>query len=234
LAVVGVGVGLALTFRVGALHDDLLNATSFLNNVVSEQKLYKTGIFFDPEHFGRTSWHGWEHNRHLRNRGDGTFEEIGRATGSDLLLNSRGVAAADYWNRGVVDLAISASTNKHALLRNDLQSGRHWIQVELVGTKSNRDAVGARITLKIKGKLQMREVVLGDGYGSQNSLRQHFGLGADETVDEVIVKWPASKTVQNFKDVKGDRIIQITEGDNNIVEKHYAAPAAAKTTVAKK
>lgn len=211
---------------------------SFLNNVVSEQKLYKTGIFFDPEHFGTTSWHGWEHNRHMRNRGDGTFEEIGRASGGDLLLNSRGVAAADYWNRGVVDLAISASTNKHALLRNDLQSAnpsnkRHWLQVELVGTKSNRDAVGARITLKIKGKQQMREVVLGDGYGSQNSLRQHFGLGADEAVEEVTVKWPASKIVQNFKEVKGDRIIQITEGDNNVVEKHYAAPVAAKP-VAKK
>ncbi|MCU1330128.1 MAG: hypothetical protein JWN34_5498 [Bryobacterales bacterium] len=206
---------------------------SFLNNVVSEQKLYKTGIFFDPAHFGKTSWHGWEHNRYMRNRGDGTFEEIGRAAGNDLLLNSRGVAAADFWNRGAVDLAVSASTDKHALLRNDLQSGRHWIQFELLGTKSNRDAVGARISLKVKGKLQMREVVLGDGYGSQNMLRQHFGLGAEDVVDEVTVKWPASKIVQNFKAIKGDRIVQITEGDNNVVEKHYT-PAAVGVKVAKK
>jgi hypothetical protein len=118
-------------------------------------------------------------------------------------------------------------------LRNDLQSGRHWIQFELVGTKSNRDAVGARISLKVKGKLQMREVVLGDGYGSQNMLRQHFGLGAEDVVDEVTVKWPASKIVQNFKAIKGDRIVQITEGDNNVVEKHYT-PAAVGVKVAKK
>ncbi|HXJ39518.1 MAG TPA: CRTAC1 family protein [Bryobacteraceae bacterium] len=200
----------------------------FLNNVVSEQKLYKTGIFFDPKHFGTTSWHGWEHNRYMRNRGDGTFEEIGRAAGNDLLLNSRGVAAADFWNRGAVDLAVSASTDKHALLRNDLVTGRHWLQIELVGVQSNRDAVGARVSIKVKGKPQMREVVLGDGYGSQNWLRQHFGLGADSVVDEITVKWPRSKTTQTFQNVQGDRIIQITEGDSNIVEKHYsAAPVKA-------
>lgn len=207
---------------------------NFLNNVVSEQKLYKTGIFFDPKHFGRTSWHGYEHNRHLRNRGDGTFEEVGRAAGSDLLLNSRGVAAADFWNRGTIDLAVAASTDKHALLRNELVSGRHWLQVELVGKKSNRDGVGARVSLKVKGKSQMREVVLGDGFASQNWLRQHFGLGNDAVVDEITVKWPASKTTQTFQNVQGDRIIQITEGDNNIVEKHYTAAPAVPEKAAKK
>ncbi|HWF07791.1 MAG TPA: CRTAC1 family protein [Bryobacteraceae bacterium] len=193
----------------------------FLNNVVSEQKLYKTGILFDPAHFGHTSWHGWEHNRYLRNKGDGSFEEVGRAAGNDLLLNSRGVAVADFWNRGVMDIAVSASTDRHALLRNDVGAGRHWLQVELVGTKSNRDAVGARITIRNKGKLQMREIALGDGYGSENSLRQHFGLGEATSVDEISVKWPASKMVQTFQNVAGNRIIQITEGSSQIVEKNY-------------
>ncbi len=194
---------------------------NFLNGVVTQQKLYKSGIFFDPAHFGHTSWHGWEHNRYMRNRGDGSFEEIGRAAGNDLLLNSRGVAAADYWNRGVMDIAVSASTDRHALLRNEVASGRHWLQVELVGVKSNRDAVGARISIRVKGKPQMREIVLGDGYGSQNSLRQHFGIGDEMIVDELTVKWPRSATVQTFKSVPGDRIIEITEGVNDIKEKHY-------------
>src|SRR5580698_374897 len=163
----------------------------FLNNVVSEQKLYKTGILFDPAHFGHTSWHGWEHNRYMRNRGDGSFEEVGRAAGNDLLLNARGVAVADFWNRGVMDIAVSASTDKHALLRNEVDSGRHWLQVELVGVQSNRDAVGARISIKAGGKPQMRELIEGDGYGSENSLRQHFGLGSATSVDEITVKWPA-------------------------------------------
>ena len=148
----------------------------FLNNVVSRQKEYKTGIFFNPKYFGKTSWHGWERNRHLRNNGDGTFTEIGRAAGTDLMINSRGVAVADFWNRGVLDIAVASSANRHALLKNDVGGKRNWLGVELVGTKSNRDAVGARVSIVVKGKPQMREVALGDGYGSQNSLRQYFGL----------------------------------------------------------
>ena len=197
----------------------------FLNNVVTEQKLYKTGIFFDPAHFGHTSWHGWEHNRYLRNRGDGSFEEIGRAAGNDLLLNARGVAVADFWNRGVMDIAVSASTDKHALLRNELETSRHWLQAELVGVKSNRDAVGARISIKVNGKQQMREVVLGDGYGSQNSLRQHFGIGDALSVDELTVKWPASGTTQTFRNLAANRIIEITEGSGEVKEKHYVKAA---------
>jgi hypothetical protein len=193
----------------------------FLNNVVSEQKLYKTGILFDPAHFGHTSWHGWEHNRYLRNRGDGSFEEVGRAAGNDLLLNSRGVAVADFWNRGVMDIAVSASDDKHALLRNEVGLQRHWLQVELVGVQSNRDAVGARVSIKVHGKPQMRELVLGDGYGSENSLRQHFGIGDATSVDEVTVKWPRSKTVQTFRNVAANRIIEITEGKDQFVEKNY-------------
>ena len=194
----------------------------FLNNVVGRQKDYKTGIFFDPKHFGRESWHGWERNRHLRNNGDGTFREIGTPAGTDLLTNSRGTAVADFWNRGALDIAVSGSTDRHALLRNEVGPRRHWVQVELVGTRSNRDAVGARVTIQSGGQQQMREVVLGDGYGSQSSLRLHFGLGGAGKVDELVVKWPASGTVQRFRNVPADRIIQITEGQG-LVERRYGA-----------
>ena len=193
----------------------------FLNNVVSRQDDYKTGIFFDPDYFGEMSWHGWEHNRHLRNNGDGTFDEVGTAAGTDLVRNTRGVAVADYWNRGVLDMALSASTDKHIMLRNEVGQKRNWLQVELEGTKSNRDAVGARVTIKVKGKLQMREVVLGDGYGSQNSLRQHFGLAGADAVDEMTVKWPRSGFVQTFKNVAGNRIVRVTEGRNELAERQY-------------
>jgi hypothetical protein len=193
----------------------------FLNNVVTQQKLYKTGIFFDPKYFGKTSWHGWERKRHLRNRGDGTFEEIGRAANTDIITNARGTAVADFWNRGVMDIAVSASTDKHVMLRNQMTGKKNYLQVELVGTKSNRDAVGARITIHVKGKQQLREVILGDGYGSQNSLRQHFGLGDAAQVDDLTVKWPRSGITQTFQNVAGNRIIQITEGKDEIVEKHY-------------
>jgi hypothetical protein len=193
----------------------------FLNNVVSRQSEYKTGIFFDPSYFGNRSWHGWERNRHLRNNGDGTFSEIGRALGTDLLLNSRGVAVADFWNCGVLDIAVAASTDRHALLRNELDQNRNWLQVELVGAGSNRDAIGARLSIIADGKPQHRELVAGDGYGSQNSLRQHFGLRDSSRVEMLAVRWPRSGIVQEFRDVLVNRIVEITEGKNELVQKHY-------------
>jgi hypothetical protein len=99
------------------------------------------------------------------------------------------------------------------------------LEVELVGVKSNRDAVGARVSLQAKGQGQMREVVLGDGYGSENSLRQHFGLGDAAMVDELTVKWPRSGITQVFRGIAPNRIIQITEGEDRIVEKSYRKPA---------
>jgi ASPIC and UnbV/FG-GAP-like repeat len=200
----------------------------FLNNVVTNQNTYKTGLYFDPKHFGRNSWHGWERNRYLHNNGDGTFLELGHATGTDLLLNSRGVAIADFWNRGVQDIAVSASTDKHALLKNSVPVKRNWLQVELVGQHSNRDAVGARVEVHAGGKRQFREVVLGDGYGSQNTLRQHFGLDQSSVVDRLIVRWPTTAIVQSFENVAAKQIVEITEGDDRLVTKDYP-PVSART-----
>jgi hypothetical protein len=169
-----------------------------------------------------------ERNRHLRNNGDGTFLEIGRAAETDLLLNSRGIALADFWNRGVIDIAVSASSDRHALLKNAVGGSRHWLAVELVGTESNRDGVGARVYAKVNGTQQMREVALGDGYGSQNSLRQYFGLGDRTSVDELIVRWPRSGKAQTFRDVAADRIVQVTEGRDGLIEKHYGATVGTK------
>jgi hypothetical protein len=197
-----------------------------LNNVVTHQDTYKTGLYFDPKYFGRRSWHGWERDRYLRNNGDGTFSEIGRGMGADLLKNSRGVAVADFWNRGVLDIAVAASADRHALLRNEIRDPGNWLQVELVGVKSNRGAVGARVSVAVESKHQMREVVLGDGYGSQNSLRQHFGLGGATSVDELTVRWPRSGVLQSFHHVRANRIIEITEGRDAIVEKNYPRPEA--------
>jgi len=206
----------------------------FLNSVVSEQGEYKTGKFFDPKWFGRRSWHGYERNRQLRNNGNGTFLEMGRAAGTDLIRNSRGVAVADFWNRGRLDIAVSASTDRHALLKNEGTDTRHWLGVELVGTRSNRDAVGARVYARVGAARQMREVTEGDGYGSENSTRQYFGLGDAAKVDELVVKWPRSGVTQTFTNVAVDRIVQITESaatgapnSDPLVEKHYVSAGGA-------
>jgi hypothetical protein len=214
----------------------------FLNDVVSRQDLYQTGMLFDPDRFAGRSWHGWERNRHLRNDGPGqdgavTFTEIGRAAGTDLLRNSRGIAVADFWNRGVLDVAVAASTDRHALLANLAGGGvaaRGWLEVEVTGAGdrlpegSNPDGVGARITLEAGGLTQTREVILGDGYGSQNSLRQHFGLGGARRIDRLTVRWPRSGRVQTFRDVAPNRIVRVTEGRDGLEEVAYptATPPA--------
>jgi hypothetical protein len=196
----------------------------FFSGITADQRLYKTGHFYDPAKFGGRSWHGWERNRHLRNEGDGTFREIGPASGADLLLNSRGIAVADFWNRGVLDIAVAASTDRHALLRNEVGGRRHWLAVEVEGAAaalergSNRDGVGTRVELVTGGQRQVREVVLGDGYGSQNTLRVHFGLGEAESVDELVVRWPRSGIVQRFKGVAVDQILRVREGAPAIEE----------------
>jgi hypothetical protein len=147
------------------------------------------------------------------------------------------MAVADFWNRGVLDVAVSASTDRHALLRNQVGTRRDWLAVELEGGAgrladgSNRDAVGARVTIRRGGALQMREVALGDGYGSQNSLRLYFGLGdpaADgkpPAIDELVIRWPRSGREQRFANVAGNRIVAVEEGRGELVEKAYRREA---------
>ena len=199
----------------------------FLNKVVSEQRLYKTGYLFDPRSFGTRSWHGWERNRYLRNNRDGTFQEIGRATNTDLVRNSRGTAVADFWHRGALDIAVAASTDRHALLRNDIFPSHNWLVVKLIGAAgerangTNRDAVGARVTVRANGIQQVREVILGDGYASQSTLHLHFGLDRAAQGDELIVRWPRSGLVQRFANVPANTYYELKEGQEQLQAKPY-------------
>ncbi len=120
---------------------------------------------------------------------------------------------------------MASSTQAYALLRNEVGSKRNWLAVELVGTKSNRDAVGARVSIEVKGRPQMREVVLGDGHevGEQSAAAGNISrLNDAAAVDEMVVKWPRSGIVQKFSNVAANRIVQVTEGSDALVEKKYA------------
>lgn len=143
------------------------------------------------------------------------------------MLNSRGTAVADFWNRGVLDIAVAASVDRHALLRNEIASNRNWLVLKLIGAAgelvngTNRDAVGARVIVRANGLQQMREVILGDGYGSQSTLHLHFGLDQAVQVDEMIVRWPCSGIVQRFERVMANRYYEIEEGQHQLTEKPY-------------
>ena len=125
------------------------------------------------------------------------------------------------------DIAVAASDDRHALLRNEVGVGRNWLEVELVGTRSNRDAVGARVILRTGSKQQAREVIAGDSYASQSSLRLHFGWNQSQSIEELVVRWPASGTVQRFRNIAANCIVQITEGDASLAIKHYPAGRVA-------
>ena len=133
---------------------------------------------------GTHSLNGYERNGLFRNNGDGTFTDVGWLQGADRVEDGRGVAIFDFDNDGRLDIALRNYGQPAGLLHNT-GSTRHWISFELVGTQSNRDAVGARIRLRVGEAWQTRVVTTGSGYLSGSSLRQHFGLGDAKTVDEV-------------------------------------------------
>jgi hypothetical protein len=86
---------------------------------------------------------------------------------------------------------------------------------------TNRDAVGARVIVRANGIQQMREVILGDSYGSQSTLHLHFGLDQAAQADEMIVRWPRSGIVQRFAPVTANRYYEIKEGQDQLLEKPY-------------
>jgi hypothetical protein len=187
-------------------------------SAVAHIKDYKTGKFYSDEFRGDISWNGYEHNVLMRNEGkdsNGTlqFTDIGMAVGADDIKDTRGMAVADFDNDGALDIITNtnpgdsgdASKARPALLRNNIGSRRNWLAVELEGTQSNRDAVGAMVTIETGGEKQLRLLSAGSGFASQNSARLYFGLNDKTTIDALIVRWPSGR-VERFEKV-GDKTI---------------------------
>lgn len=147
------------------------------------------------------------------NLGNGRYDEISQQVGGGVVLekSARGAAFADYDNDGDVDVVVINLNDRPTLLRNDTDKTNHWLTLRLTGTKSNRDAIGARVALKAAGRTQVAEVRSGGSYLSHNDSRIHFGLGSAETVDSLEIRWP-SGLVETFETLKPDRIVSITEG----------------------
>jgi hypothetical protein len=129
------------------------------------------------------------------NVGGGRFREVSREVGGSVLdaKSSRGTAFGDYDNDGDLDVLIVNVDDRPTLLRNDTAGGR-WITVRLEGTESNRDAIGARVTLEAAGARQIAEVRSGGSYLSHNDIRAHFGLGDARQVDRLVIRWPNGRT----------------------------------------
>jgi enediyne biosynthesis protein E4 len=148
-----------------------------------------------------------------RNRHNGTFEAVSKAAGlSDLPLKSRrGAAFGDIANNGNVDIVILNVGEPPSLLLNTNKAPNHRVLFHLIGTKSNRAAIGARVTIHAGGMTQFDEVRGGGSYLSQNDLRLHFGTGAAAKIDLIEVRWPSGK-METFAEAMSDKIYTITEG----------------------
>jgi len=148
-----------------------------------------------------------------RNLGNGEFEEVSQLAGPAITTPStgRGCAFGDFNNDGCVDVVINNQNARPSLLKVTRQNHNHWINIKLVGIKSNRSAIGARVKCVAGSLSQIDEVRSGGGYISQNDLRIHFGLGEKTSIDLIEIRWP-SGTVDQLRNIAADQFISVQEG----------------------
>lgn len=165
----------------------------------------------DQYNFGMTYE---ERNQLYHNNHDGTFTEVTEVAGPGMQIKkvSRGATFGDYDNDGDIDVLVLNMGDRPTLLRNEGGNRNHWIKFRTVGTRSNRDGIGARIWVTAGGFTQMREVYMGSSFLCGNDIRVHFGLGKADKADLVRIRWP-SGLVEEFRDLKADRLYILKEGE---------------------
>jgi hypothetical protein len=184
------------------------------------------------------SWNGMEHKVCLRNEGPGPdgiprFVDVAMALGGDESKDGRGMALLDFDHDGDLDIAINhnpgdsgkAELGRATLLRNAVGQRRSWLAVELTGTRANRDAAGALVSVEAGGEKLLRLAASGSGYASQHTRRLYFGLGDAERVERLTVRWPGGDR-QEFHDLPARRLVKIIQG-RDAAEPSELSPATA-------
>ena len=148
----------------------------------------------------------------FRNNGDSTFKEVSQISGTYFTetLVGRAAAAADYDNDGDIDIVIMNSNQHAVLLQNDGGNRKNWLSLKLVGTDSNRAAIGTRVEIVTNGVRQIAEVKSGSSYASGSDMRLLFGLNQAEKVDSITIQWQSGK-VGEFKDILANQMVTISE-----------------------
>jgi hypothetical protein len=149
----------------------------------------------------------------FHNQGNGHFEIASDALGPDFKrpIAGRGLATADFFNDGAVGLGVICRGDFPEILRNEGGTGNHWIEVLLIGTKSNRDGIGAVLKLTAGDMIRVDQAKGGTSYMSASDPRIHFGLGKRTRVDSLIITWPSGQ-VDKLTNVPIDSIIAVKEG----------------------
>jgi len=158
----------------------------------------------------------------FRNLGNGHFEELIEEAGPGVAAQhcSRGCAFGDFDNDGDVDMVIVNLNEPPSLLRNDVTGRGNWLKMKLVGTKSNRSAIGARVTARYGSRIQVQEVTSQASFYSANDRRLHFGLGTAETAD-IEIQWPSGAKEMLAK-VPSNRLVTIREGGGIVKSESFA------------
>ena len=160
--------------------------------------------------FDGRSLSGYQEKRVWLNDGAGQFEDVARAVGITDRHDGRAVAVGDLFNNGAVDVVVANQNGPLLIYKNHPDPAEKWIEFSLLGTKSNRDAIGAEVTLYWNGKEQLQQICGGCGFAAQNDPRLHFGLGKNPHIEKAVIHWP-SGTVQTLTDLAPDKLYHIEE-----------------------
>lgn len=155
---------------------------------------------------------------------DGTFYDLSRTAGPGILdrRSSRGAAFGDLDNDGSIEIVVNNINDVPSLLKNSGER-QNWTLLHLVGTKSNRSGIGARVTVMAGGARQMDEVRSGGSFLSQNDLRLHFGLGRATVIERVEVIWPSGRR-ESFTNLKVNQVVTLREGQGRTVPGRTPTP----------
>jgi len=153
---------------------------------------------------------GYQQKRVWMNDGAGKFVDVAQAVGVTDTYDGRSVAMADLWNRGVLDVVVANQRGPLLIYKNTVAADNKWIEFQLEGTKSNRSAIGAQVTLFWNGQRQVQEVSGGSGFCAQNQRRLHFGLGKTPVIEKAVIRWPSGR-VQTMEKPEFDEIHNVKE-----------------------
>ena len=154
-------------------------------------------------------------NAVFQNLQDGTFRDVSTQAGPDMQVRAahRGCAFGDLDNDGKIDVVVSAIGDHAELLYNTTTNSNHWILLQTIGVKSNRDGIGTRIKLTGEsGLVQYNHVTTAGSFASSSDKRVHFGLGRDTRIKEIELRWTSGRT-QVLQNVKVDQVLKITESE---------------------
>ena len=180
---------------------DLFTANAHVNDNI---ELYNEQTYRQP-------------NSLFLNLGEGGFQDVSTSAGPDFQVRRahRGCAFGDFNNDGKIDVVTTSLNEPAELFRNESSDQNHWLTVLLVGTRSNRDGLGAKIKVTVgSGASQFNNATTSVGYASSSDRRVHFGLGREKVARVLELRWP-SGTAQVLKDVRADQILSVKEGATN-------------------